>query len=69
MVENRDDVEDWLPAETMVTEADAVVIGAGALGLSVGYHLANLGRRVAIVDQFAPGSQTCLLYTSPSPRD
>ncbi len=42
----------------MLTEADAVVIGAGALGLSVGYHLARLGRRVAIVDQFAPGSQT-----------
>jgi glycine/D-amino acid oxidase-like deaminating enzyme len=42
----------------MLTEADAVVIGAGALGLSAGYHLAKLGRRVAIVDQFAPGSQT-----------
>ena len=42
----------------MLTEADAVVIGAGALGLSAGYHLAKLGRRVAILDQFAPGSQT-----------
>ncbi len=42
----------------MMTEADAVVIGAGALGLSAGYHLAKLGRRVAIIDQFAPGSQT-----------
>jgi glycine/D-amino acid oxidase-like deaminating enzyme len=38
--------------------ADAVVIGAGALGLSAGYHLAKLGRRVVIVDQFAPASQT-----------
>jgi glycine/D-amino acid oxidase-like deaminating enzyme len=42
----------------MLTDADAVVIGAGALGLSAGYHLAKLGRRVAILDQFAPGSQT-----------
>lgn len=42
----------------MLTEADAVVVGAGALGLSVGYHLAKLGRRVAIVDQFGPASQT-----------
>lgn len=42
----------------MLTEADAVVIGAGAIGLSAGYHLAKLGRRVAIIDQFGPGSQT-----------
>jgi len=42
----------------VLTEADAVVVGAGAIGLSVGYHLAKLGRRVAIVDQYAPGSQT-----------
>jgi glycine/D-amino acid oxidase-like deaminating enzyme len=42
----------------MLSEADAVVVGAGALGLSVGYHLAKLGRRVAILDQFAAASQT-----------
>lgn len=43
----------------MLSEADAVVVGAGALGLSVGYHLAKLGMgRVAILDQFAAASQT-----------
>jgi glycine/D-amino acid oxidase-like deaminating enzyme len=43
----------------MSSEADAVVVGAGAFGLSTAFHLARLGvRRVALVDRFAPGSQT-----------
>src|SRR2546422_7408010 len=43
----------------MISEADAVVVGAGALGLSTAFHLAQFGvRRVALVDRFAPGSQT-----------
>src|SRR5439155_572619 len=43
----------------MISEADAVVIGAGALGLSTAFHLTRFGlRRVALVDRFAPGSQT-----------
>ena len=49
------------PAHTPlpVTDADAVVIGAGAFGLSVGYQLAALGAgRVVVVDRFEPGSQT-----------
>jgi glycine/D-amino acid oxidase-like deaminating enzyme len=42
-----------------VTRADAVVIGAGAFGLSVGYQLATLGAgTVVVLDRFAPGSQT-----------
>jgi 4-methylaminobutanoate oxidase (formaldehyde-forming) len=41
------------------SEADAVVIGAGALGVATAYHLARLGvRRVALIDRFAPASQT-----------
>jgi glycine/D-amino acid oxidase-like deaminating enzyme len=41
-----------------VTQADAVVIGAGALGLSTAFQLASLGNQhVVIVDRFAPGSQ------------
>ncbi|HLL50364.1 MAG TPA: FAD-dependent oxidoreductase, partial [Thermomicrobiales bacterium] len=42
-----------------VTRADAVIIGAGAFGLSVGYQLAALGAgRIVVLDRFAPGSQT-----------
>jgi glycine/D-amino acid oxidase-like deaminating enzyme len=42
-----------------VTEADAVVIGAGAFGLSAGYQLVARGAgRVVVLDRFAPGSQT-----------
>jgi glycine/D-amino acid oxidase-like deaminating enzyme len=42
-----------------VTQADAVVIGAGAFGLSTAYQLAALGAgHVVVLDRFAPGSQT-----------
>ena len=38
--------------------ADAVVVGAGAFGLSVAWWLARLGNgRVVLLDQFLPGSQ------------
>src|SRR3954454_15921164 len=43
----------------MVEQADVVVIGAGAFGSSVAYHLAKLGKRnVVLLDRFEPGSQT-----------
>ncbi len=39
--------------------ADAVVIGAGAFGLSAAYFLAREGAgRVVVLDRYAPGSQT-----------
>jgi glycine/D-amino acid oxidase-like deaminating enzyme len=42
-----------------VTAADAVVVGAGAFGLSIGYQLAALGAgRIVVLDRFAPGSQS-----------
>ena len=42
-----------------MTEADAVVVGAGAFGLSAAYHLARLGAgRVLLLDRHAPASQT-----------
>jgi glycine/D-amino acid oxidase-like deaminating enzyme len=41
------------------TEADVVVIGAGAFGLSAAYHLASLGAgRVLVLDRYEPASQT-----------
>ncbi len=40
-------------------EADVVVIGAGAFGLSTAYFLAREGAgRVVVLDRYAPGSQT-----------
>ncbi len=43
----------------MISEAGAVVIGAGALGASTAFHLAKLGlTRTVLLDRFAPGSQT-----------
>jgi glycine/D-amino acid oxidase-like deaminating enzyme len=43
----------------MITTAEAVVIGAGAFGASLAYHLAAMGlREVVLLDRFAPGSQT-----------
>ncbi|ASG22188.1 NAD(P)/FAD-dependent oxidoreductase [Nitrospirillum viridazoti] len=37
---------------------DVVVVGSGAFGASTAFHLAKAGRRVALVDQAALGSQT-----------
>src|SRR6266536_341416 len=43
----------------LLHECDVVVIGAGALGSSVAFHLAARGgRRVAIVEKFEAASQT-----------
>lgn len=43
----------------MISQADAVVIGAGALGVSAAFHLAQAGlKRVALVDKFEAGSQS-----------
>src|SRR5215467_14603756 len=37
---------------------DAIVLGAGIVGTSVGLHLAKRGVRVALVDRRAPGEET-----------
>ncbi len=43
----------------MIQEADVVVIGAGAFGASVAFHLARMGNvRVALVERHAIASQT-----------
>jgi glycine/D-amino acid oxidase-like deaminating enzyme len=44
--------------ESMIGEADAVVIGSGALGASIAYHLSRLGQRVALLERHALVSQT-----------
>jgi glycine/D-amino acid oxidase-like deaminating enzyme len=43
----------------MIGEADAVVVGAGALGASIAFHLAKTGKlRVALIDKHELASQT-----------
>jgi glycine/D-amino acid oxidase-like deaminating enzyme len=42
----------------MIDAAECVVIGSGALGSSVAFHLAKSGKQVALVDKHALGSQT-----------
>ncbi len=42
----------------MVDAAECVVIGSGALGSSVAFHLAKGGKQVALIDKHALGSQT-----------
>lgn len=37
---------------------DSIIIGAGAFGSSLAFHLAAQGKRVALVDRFAAASQT-----------
>lgn len=42
-----------------ISQADVVVVGAGAFGLSVAYQLSRLHRgTIAVLDRFEPGSQT-----------
>ena len=42
----------------MIASADAVVVGSGAFGASVAYHLARRGARVAVLERAALASQT-----------
>jgi glycine/D-amino acid oxidase-like deaminating enzyme len=42
----------------MISATECVVIGSGALGASVAFHLARGGKQVAVVDKHALGSQT-----------
>src|SRR3989454_5533797 len=42
----------------MIDSADAVVVGSGAFGASVAYHLARRGVRVAVLERAALASQT-----------
>jgi glycine/D-amino acid oxidase-like deaminating enzyme len=43
-----------------VENYDVVVIGSGAFGSSVAFHLASAGRRVALIDKAGIGSQTSM---------
>ena len=53
-------------------EYDAIIVGGGGHGLATAYYLAkkhNL-KNIAVLEKgWIGGGNTCLLYTSPSPRD
>ena len=42
----------------MIDASGCVVIGSGALGSSIAFHLVKAGKQVALVDKHALGSQT-----------
>ena len=54
---------------------DVVVVGGGVAGLSAACSAAENGARVALLERATEAETggntryTCLLYTSPSPRD
>ena len=53
-------------------EYDAIIIGGGGHGLATAYYLAKKHnmKNIAVVEKgWIGGGNTCLLYTSPSPRD
>ena len=49
---------------------DVVIVGGGGSGLRASLEISKSGLSVAVVSKVFPTrSHTCLLYTSPSPRD
>jgi D-amino-acid dehydrogenase len=44
--------------KTIMARVDAIVLGAGIVGTSIGLHLAKRGLAVALVDRRAPGEET-----------
>src|SRR5688500_3146691 len=48
----------WTGREGGMARVDAIVLGAGVVGVSVGLHLAKRGLAVALVDRRAPGEET-----------
>ena len=53
----------------MADKFQAVVIGGGPGGYVCAIRLAQLGMKTACIESRGSLGGTCLLYTSPSPRD
>ena len=63
-------------SDSATKHSDVIVVGTGAVGSAAMYYLARNGfdvigldRLPAAHDKGSSHGQTCLLYTSPSPRD
>ena len=59
-----------------MTEYDVIVCGGGPSGSTTAFYAAKAGMKVLLIDKSkfprdkaCGGLLTCLLYTSPSPRD
>ena len=52
-----------------MSEFDVIVIGGGPGGYVAAIRAAQLGLKTACVESRGALGGTCLLYTSPSPRD
>ena len=56
-----------------MTTYDWIVIGGGITGSALAYELGKQGLKVLLLEKEAQANNatfyTCLLYTSPSPRD
>src|SRR6202022_1547763 len=48
----------WKRKDPLMTQVDAMVLGAGIVGTSIGLHLAKRGLAVALIDRRAPGEET-----------
>ena len=58
-----------MQGQLKLKEAKVLMIGAGGLGSPLGMYLGAAGIGTIGVIDFDVVDQTCLLYTSPSPRD
>ena len=64
-------VNEIIKAKDLPTmDFDGIIIGGGGAGMRASLQLAESGLNTAVISKVFPTrSHTCLLYTSPSPRD
>ena len=53
----------------MAKRYEVTIVGGGLAGMTLACALADRGIATAVIERFDPLDMSCLLYTSPSPRD